>query len=75
MNVRRGLLRLWVAGSIGWIAFVGYDAIRYWPSGHPVSDQWEFSIRPHLEWALGVPLAALALVLVIRWITAGFKQR
>ena len=28
MNLRRGLLRLWLVCSVAWIAAVGYDAYR-----------------------------------------------
>jgi hypothetical protein len=48
VNVRRGLARLWVVASIGWITFAGIDAIRYLRS-----DSWEFSFRPNLECAFG----------------------
>jgi hypothetical protein len=84
MNVRRGLLRLWVVCSIAWIAFVTYDATThyfYWQSAdawrYDLWD-WDFNIRPHLEWAFGVPLAVLGTALVftaaVRWIVTGFKQ-
>jgi hypothetical protein len=66
MNLRRGLLRLWMVCSIAWIAFVSIDAIRYWSLSWTLSDSpvriardvardWESSIRPHLEWAFGPP--------------------
>ena len=32
MNLRRGLLRLWVVFSIAWIIAVGVDAYRLWPA-------------------------------------------
>jgi len=70
MNLRRGLLRLWMVCSIAWIAFVSIDAIRYWSLSWTLSDSplrlardvardWESSIRPHLEWAFGPPVVVL----------------
>jgi hypothetical protein len=32
MNLRRGLLRLWVICSIAWIAAVGFHAYSLWPT-------------------------------------------
>jgi hypothetical protein len=73
MNIRRGLLRLWALCSGAWVGVVGFDAAYYWI---PSSNQWADSIRPHLEWAFGVPLAvivaAVVLVAGIRWVRAGF---
>jgi hypothetical protein len=31
------------------------------------------ALRPHLEWALGVPFAAMTIGLMFRWTWAGFK--
>jgi hypothetical protein len=60
-----------VVCSAVWLAIVGFDGVYYWqPSDW--DHQWAFSIRPHVEWALGIPLAALAVALVfgaaIRWV-------
>jgi hypothetical protein len=77
MHLRRGLWRLWIAGSAAWIAFVTFDAI-YFCAGLPAS-RCDPGIRLHLEWALGVPLGVLAAFLVIWiavwWIVAGFQGR
>jgi hypothetical protein len=36
MNIRRGLLRLWLVSSIAWIAAVGYHAYTLsWPAPLP----------------------------------------
>jgi hypothetical protein len=32
MNLRRGLLRLWLVFSIAWIIAVGFHAYRLWPT-------------------------------------------
>lgn len=32
MNIRRGLLRLWIVGSIAWIAIVGFDGYATYSS-------------------------------------------
>jgi hypothetical protein len=32
MNIRRGLLRLWIVGSIAWICIVGFDGYRAYSS-------------------------------------------
>jgi hypothetical protein len=80
MHVRRGLWRLWIAGSVAWIAFVTFDAINwiYRCVGRPANYECDPGILPHLEWALGVPLGVLAASLVLwvaaRWIIAGFRE-
>jgi hypothetical protein len=77
MKVRRGLWRLWIVGSVAWIAFVTFDAIHFLLTcREPGCD---VGIPSHLEWALGVPLAVLAASLVIwaavLWIAGGFQRR
>jgi hypothetical protein len=85
MNLRRGLLRLWVVCSIVWIAFVGINAIRYWSPSWALSDSplrvardvargWESSIRPHLEWAFGPPVIVLIIGTGLWWAVAGFRK-
>ena len=81
MNVRRGLWRLWIAGSVAWIAFVTFHGIDWvsFCADLPASRQCDPGIRSHLEWALGVPLGVLVAFSVIwmtvRWIIAGFQGR
>jgi hypothetical protein len=76
MHVARGLWRVWIAGSAAWIAVVTFDAI-YFCANLPVDYQCDPGLRPHLEWALGVPVAVLAASLVLGvavcWIIAGFR--
>src|SRR5271165_2683102 len=74
MNVRRGLFRLWVICSVAWIAVVGFDAIYYWQAALSEGEQWTYSIRPHLAWALGPPTALLVLYAAVQWISVGFKH-
>jgi hypothetical protein len=71
MNLRRGLLRLWVVFSIAWIVFVGIDAIRYWD---PRFTTWESSIRPHLQWAFGPPVAVLLIGMGLWRAATGFRK-
>jgi hypothetical protein len=85
MNLRRGLLRLWMVCSIAWIAFVSIDAIRYWSPSWTLSDSplrlardvardWESNIRPHLEWAFGPPVVVLIVGAALWWAIAGFRK-
>jgi hypothetical protein len=83
MHVRRGLLRLWIVGSVAWIAYLAYDAISFKIFVCERPDTYNQGCDPgyitHLEWALGVPLGVLATWLVLwvaaRWIIAGFRGR
>jgi hypothetical protein len=79
-NVRRGLLRAWIALSVVWsscwlLAFLE-EADRNWPvrftSGFrsPISrlDFWE----SRLSWIL-LPWLLTAAVLCVRWVIRGFR--
>jgi len=67
VNVRRGLLRLWMVCSIAWICLrpasmrsatgLSQDIglIARFEIARDVARDWESSIRPHLEWAFGPP--------------------
>ena len=46
MNIRHRLLRLWIVGSIAWIAAVGYNAYSLWPT--PVGP---WTANQALEWS------------------------
>jgi hypothetical protein len=41
MNIRRGLLRLWIVGSIAWIFIVGFHGYRAYSSLGPLGP-WTF---------------------------------
>jgi hypothetical protein len=88
MNIRRGLLRLWIVGSIAWAVGVGYHGYEAYP---PKSDHSRLTaeaeevwarieraeerkvIRSHLEWALGPPLVILVVGASLGWALAGFR--
>ena len=74
MNLRRGLLRLWVVLSIGWIAYVGVGAINYY-YGSEVWASLERSIPTRfIEWALVPPVAVLIVGAALGWAIAGFRE-
>jgi len=103
MNLRRGLLRLWVVFSMAWIIAVGVHAYSVWPKN--ISNPWAAAyrsvgpapdlpekatteeilenlnwlgarpfVRPHLEWALGPPVAVLIIGGALSWAIAGFRR-
>ena len=71
-HLRRGFLRLYVAVSVPWVAWFGYqilDALQrgtYGPGGHSVSGAfWSLLIVP-----VGGPILFWAIV----WVLAGFRK-
>jgi hypothetical protein len=69
LRLRRGLLRLYVAVTVPWVAWFGYhilDALNRHRSQHYVADT---------VWALlMVPIGGPVLFLVIVWVVAGFRK-
>lgn len=66
MNWRRGLFRLWLIASAGWIAFTAwdvYEALRYVDQ---LSWWWV------LAWALGPPAGVGLVILLAYWAVQGF---
>jgi hypothetical protein len=112
MNLRRGLLRLWVVFSVAWIIAVGFHAYRLWPTpvgpwtvyqalewSYPVIKEQDLPtketqsgvmevtpflnkivpererwiVQSHLEWALGLPAAAIFIGTALWWAATGFR--
>jgi len=70
LHLRRGLLRLYIAVSVPWIAFFGYrflDALQYHYRHQP--DPAEAFL-----YLLIVPVGGPILLLVIMWVRAGFNN-
>ena len=73
MNIRRGLLRLWLVAAIGWCA---YWTLRLW------SEYSRFEVPPTLLDVLpvaglivAIPLVVLAIGSSIYWALAGFHAK
>ena len=49
MNIKRGPMRLWIAASIGWVAFVGGMTRRTLSEHIPLWDRPEWDIPPSLR--------------------------
>jgi hypothetical protein len=76
-RLRRGLLRLWLVLSLGWIAGVGYHAYSVWPNNVGLSYAYRMlvGLAPnHLTEALGPPVGVLLVGLALWWVAAGFRK-
>jgi hypothetical protein len=89
MNLRRGLLRLWLVLSILWIAAVCIHA--YTEGILPPPSGYTLELKPgqlgdvevfgrlvlidemHVAWALGPPVAVLIVGAALAWAIAGFR--
>ena len=49
VNIKRGLMRLWIVASIGWVAFVGGMTRRTLSEHIPLWDRPEWDIPPSLR--------------------------
>jgi hypothetical protein len=88
MNIRRGILRLWIVASLAWIALSGW---WFWNSCVPDQDGWlwcsigegdwivelqYFGWRDVLRiamWFLGPPILGFTLGGAALWIGKGFS--
>jgi hypothetical protein len=76
MNLRRGLLRLYVAASIGWIAFTGFGSATcrgLQNNTIPFSCSPPLNFREHLKWVFA-PVGVLVVGAALRWAAAGFRK-
>jgi hypothetical protein len=62
VNIKRGLMRLWIFASIGWVAFVGGMTWRTLPEHIPL---WE---------ALIPPIGILGIGWTLAWFVRGFRR-
>jgi hypothetical protein len=85
MNLRRGLMRSWIAGSATWIIaalLFGYRHCRVIDTLEPSpSYTWcdgTFGVESWPEliwlWMIGVPLFGLALGFAVSWVISGFSH-
>jgi hypothetical protein len=68
LHLRRGLLRIYIAVSVPWIAFFGYrllDALQHPYRHHTSGAFWSLLVVP-----VGGPIS----LLVIMWVLAGFRR-
>ena len=68
LHLRRGLLRIYIAVSVPWVAFFGYqflDALQRPYQHHVAGALWSLLIVP-----VGGPIS----LLVIMWVLAGFRK-
>ena len=90
MNLRRGLLRLWVVFSIAWIIAVAFHAYTLTIPTPPPG--FTLDLRPgdvatvellsrtvpidvsHVAWAFGSPVVVLISGVALRWAIAGFRN-
>jgi hypothetical protein len=84
LNLRRGLFRIWITGSIAWVAFT----IWHSPLARDLSEIF-FSERTfrftllwstsenidQVLWIIGPPFAVLLAALSLRWIAKGFRRK
>jgi len=81
MNLRRGLFRAWLVGSVIWIGvsiwrldfscfFATYPWCKWW-----VVSPWLSSTHLGvLAITFGVPIAAFILGVMVSWVTKGFHN-
>jgi hypothetical protein len=90
MNLRRGLLRLWIVCSVAWIVAIGYDT--YTLSLPPLPPGFKYGAAPyppvellgkfferdviesHVKWAFGPPIGLLIGGAALWWAVAGFRE-
>src|SRR5262249_45661819 len=70
-NVRKGLLRLYVATAVPWPTYFGYHILHYM-TNYPSYRVWHHASGSF--WTLLiVPIGGPALLLVGAWVVAGFR--
>ena len=89
MNLRRGLLGLWVVFSIAWIIAVGFDGyfrqvmlppviaihLPMWGlTGVNLFGRIVLIEVMDLAWAFGPPVAVLIIGAALSWAIAGFRR-
>jgi hypothetical protein len=82
MSMRRGLFRVWVVASLGWIAFAAwsddvlcfvgftYAGTRPW-----CADEFVYPLTATAEtvaWIIGIPMALLLIGYAAGWTIRGF---
>lgn len=83
MKLGRGMLRLWVVGSIAWACFAliyvdpvclaGFDITgEKWWCSYPLASPGPVYITAAL-FVIAPPLLALILALAVVWVARGFK--
>lgn len=76
MNFRRGLFRLWLAGSSVWVGFVIWNEYKSESSMSPLpqGSVLDYGFRHINFWtdALAIPIAAGLLLTFAYWIISGF---
>lgn len=76
MNVRRGLFRLWLAGSSVWVGFVIWNEYKSESSMPPLPQGFvlDYGFQHINFWAdaLAIPIAAGLLLAFAYWIIGGF---
>ena len=68
-HLRRGLLRLYVAVSVPWVAWFGYQLL------YALNDYDQDEAANAFWWLLVVPVGSPILFLVIAWVVTGFRKR
>ena len=69
----RGLLRIWIVLTIGWLGFSGFFVWRLWPQYDrffktPDNPLYGAMVRKHLTETLGGALLPPIVLLVIGWL-------
>ena len=82
MNIKRGLLRIWVVASVVWIALCAMflDFSCFYTTG-PWCEWWVKSpflsntYTQRIAVTFGAPLAVLLVGFAVAWAVKGFKDR
>jgi hypothetical protein len=85
MNLRRGLMRLWIVGSVGWVIAV---LIYHYHRGcyliddglgcrDPNPNNWPYVVTwlEFVGWMVAIPVLSLAAGLGLSWAVAGFRRQ
>ena len=81
MNWRRGLIRLWIVGSIAWVLFTVWSGdLSCFVGSYPwcawwiVSPWWQSTYLAALAKVFGTPILVLSLGAAISWVVGGFHD-
>src|SRR5258708_1533684 len=67
-HIRRGLIRLYIAISVPWIAWFGYQAYDFWDEDEELFERAILALPV-------IPVGAPILYFIALWIAAGFRKR
>ena len=78
-KIKRGLFRLWVVASVGWVAYCGWYVLSHWRPREDLSYLYPEGKISFTQYAaehglviFGIPAGAFLLGAALLWATQGF---